>query len=146
MTTIATDGRSMVCDGRSCVGDTIACNNAVKITRLKDGSLLGLSGRASVQPKLAAWLNNEGAFPKDCGDWSALHLLPGEVRFYNQDASEGYNPLDLPAAVGSGREFAIGAMLAGASAQKAVHIATQADPFSGGKITTVHLEQLRSVA
>jgi ATP-dependent protease HslVU (ClpYQ) peptidase subunit len=138
VTTIATDGKTMAGDGRGCVSETIVTDQGIKVIRLKDG-LLGLSGRASVRAALAKFLNGKGKFPKDAGDWNAIHLTGSEARYYSSDQGEAFHLIDLPAACGSGREFAIGAMLAGASPREAVEIACQRDPFSGGTITEIEL-------
>jgi ATP-dependent protease HslVU (ClpYQ) peptidase subunit len=140
LTTIATDGNSMAADGRACRNDVIVGDNISKMVRLADKSILGLCGRSSVLPRLAKWLEGKGAFPKDCGDWSAIHLTEEGPRLYSNDAGEGWHPLDLPAAVGSGCEFALGAMLAKKSPQGAINLAAQRDPFTGGKVEVLYLK------
>jgi ATP-dependent protease HslVU (ClpYQ) peptidase subunit len=134
MTTICTDGIVMAADSRACTNDTIACDKVMKLARLVDGSVLGISGMATIDDRLARWIMGEGEFPKDCGDWSALHLTSEGVTFYSKAHETSPRPVDCPAAIGSGREFAIGAMLAGAGPVKAVEIAAMRDPFTGGPI------------
>lgn len=46
---------------------------------------------------------------------------------------------DTVYAIGSGRQFAYGAMDHGSSAKEAVEIAAQRDPYTGGKITEIDL-------
>lgn len=47
----------------------------------------------------------------------------------------------LPAAIGSGSEYAIGAMLAGKTPAEAVEIASKRDLTTAGTITALHLEE-----
>ncbi len=146
MTTIACDGRSMAGDGRGCANDSIRTENEVKVLRLRDGRLAGYSGSASSGKTFIAWLNDGGEMPKLDKGFHVLTLAPnGTATVYYDDGTS--DPADLPAVLGSGGNIALGAMLAGASAQKAVSMAAKRDPFTGGNITTLHLaEQLRSVA
>jgi len=134
MTTIATDGKVMACDSCGGRSELIISNKLDKITRLADGSLLGLAGRSSVLPELAAWLGGKGKLPTDCGEWSALHLTEEGCWLLSSDGGRTRNLLDTPAAIGSGGELALGAMLAGAGPQKAVVIASKRDPFTGGPV------------
>lgn len=138
MTTIATDGTTMACDGRGCVGDIIVSDKGAKIYRLGDGSLLGLSGAAFAGDQFADWLDNgarKDEFPKDIGEYRVLHLLvDGMVRYYSEHSARAWRPAELPIAIGSGGELATGAMLAGASPAEAVEIASLRDPFTGGEI------------
>jgi len=141
VTTVATDGATMACDGRGCKGDIILAEDGCKILRLGDGSLLGVAGNASTQYQLAKWIEGRGEFPNDA-NFGAVHLLvDGQARLYASDGGEYYAEVDLPLAIGSGAELALGAMLAGASPQKAVLIASRRDPFTGGTISTLHLEK-----
>lgn len=140
MTTIATDGKTMAADGRGECYDLVVASALTKLVRLKDGSVLGLSGRVSVRPRLAAWIEGSGEFPKDSGDWTALHLTAGELRHYASRSGEAFDPIDVPAATGSGGELALGAMLHGASPLEAVAVAARRDPFTGGTITSLTLE------
>ncbi len=140
MTTIATDGTCMASDSRACRCDIVVSDQVKKIVRLKDGSLLGLAGRSSTMPKLAAWLDGGGAYPEDEGDWSALVLRDDGCRYYSNDQKQAYHTPDIPAAIGTGHELATGAMLAGADPATAVGIAAKRDPFTGGTITTLELK------
>jgi ATP-dependent protease HslVU (ClpYQ) peptidase subunit len=147
MTTIATDGKSMAGDGLRMHHDTVTNRSAKKVRRLKDGSLVGTAGDAAFGYCVIEWLENGGDPPKlECdGGFSCLILKPtGELLLSGQDCRP--LPIEPPFAVGSGMDIAIGAMRAGASPQKAVKIACDCDPGSGGEITTLHLEQLKAMA
>jgi ATP-dependent protease HslVU (ClpYQ) peptidase subunit len=140
MTTIACDGKTMAADSRGSRGDLIVSNVLHKLVRLGDGSILGIAGRSSTAPLLAAWIEGKGEFPENSGDWSALHLTSKELRLYSSESGKASNPLSLPAAIGSGAELALGAMLAGATPDGAVTIAATRDPFTGGPIHTLRLD------
>jgi ATP-dependent protease HslVU (ClpYQ) peptidase subunit len=144
MTTIVTDGKSMAADGRGCSQDSIVSDRLVKVARLNDGSLLGVSGPSFSLDFFAEWLNNpQNEFPKDIGDFAALHLTrKGEVHLYVESSKRSYREMDLPAGIGSGREFAIGAMLAGASPIEAIRVASLRDPFTGGEFREWSLEDV----
>lgn len=140
MTTIATDGRIMAADGRACRGDTLVADKVRKIDRLSDGSLLGVSGRASTQSQMAAWLNGKGKFPAEAGDWSALHVRPDGIRLYSSDGGEAFVVVDAPAAIGSGSDFALGAMMARMGPLDAVRLAAKRDLFTGGALIEERLD------
>lgn len=69
----------------------------------------------------------------------AILIKQGRVFFMDTNLC----PYEIEApfhAIGSGREFALGAMAAGASAEQAVAIAAQLDTNTGGDITVVNTE------
>jgi hypothetical protein len=143
MTTIATDGDTMACDGRGCVYDIIICESLVKIRRLEDGSLLGLAGHSHALDKLAAWLNDpRSELSTELGEWTALRVMrDGETRLYSHAGPKAWRAVDLPAAIGTGREVALGAMLGGALPEEAVKIACLRDVYSGGPVTVLEREE-----
>lgn len=143
MTTIATDGKSMAGDGLSVDGGGLICSQAVvKVHRLRDKSIVGLAGTPFQIKPMVDWLN-AGAKPAslpNMGDqnWDVLHLKrDGTIVSYG---SNGHSTVEeAPAAVGSGCDIAIGAMMAGASPKKAVGIACHRHTGSGGTITEISL-------
>jgi ATP-dependent protease HslVU (ClpYQ) peptidase subunit len=137
VTTIATDGFAMAGDGQAEAMDTIIAFNRAKIRRLPDGSLFGMAGRSADSETLSRWLIEGGKKPK-LGSLSALRLYPdGRLEWI----SELCDPIqiDAPCAVGSGMDYALGAMDAGASPERAVRIAARRDPGTGGAITVLHI-------
>lgn len=140
MTTIATDGKSMAGDGLATRRDMITCETAIKVHRLADGSLFGGAGDKPELAALRAWIDGgeKGPRPK-AKDMVALVLKPsGELWYYTESAGA---PTEVPNAVGSGEELAIGAMEAGASPEEAVAIAARRNTATGGKITVLELNQ-----
>lgn len=137
MTTIATDGKTMAGDGQSEACHTIISQSKKKVIRLPDGSLCGCAGGGVDAQMFVKWLGDGGPKPK-LKDICALRLMPdGSLLYYNERCEP--SPVDAPCAVGSGMDFAIGAMLHGATPAEAVAIAVQRDPGTGGKVTALSL-------
>lgn len=139
MTTIATDGKTMAGDGIRVHRDTVVNKSAQKVRRLDDGSLLGTCGDVALGYMLIDWLNGKSDKPAlnpETG-FSALHLqVGGTVVMYDQHCTP--MPVDqLPFAIGSGMDLAIGAMDYGATPEEAVAIAASRDPSTGGMITAL---------
>ena len=140
MTTIACDGHWMAGDGQAEAQGTILATNRRKVVRLSDGSLFGSSGRSIDGDAVAKWLIDGGKRPKVLTGWCALRLHGGgRLEYLTQDLEPV--SIDVPAAVGSGMDFALGAMLAGATPKQAVEIAAQRDIGTGGTITVLSIRQ-----
>lgn len=75
------------------------------------------------------------AFVFDKGALSECAISPG-TGFWRYDMR-----LDNPAAIGSGAQFALAAMIMGASAEEAVRVAARLDSCTGGTIRTFRLEE-----
>jgi ATP-dependent protease HslVU (ClpYQ) peptidase subunit len=141
VTTIACDGRSMAGDGSRESKGTVVTLRAKKIRKLSDGRLAGTAGLVCDGEALLEWLEKGGKYPKH-GESRLLVLnTDGSLHLY-ADGSNGVPvEVDAPAALGSGCDLALGAMLAGATAKEAVGIAIDRDPGSGGTITVLHLNE-----
>lgn len=142
MTTIATDGTSMAADGLRLHGDTIVTTRAEKIRRLSDGRIVGTSGDVSFGMIMIEWLEHGGDVPTfpsgaDCGTVLVLNT-DGTASMYDSYGKE--MPAELPAAIGSGMDLAIGAMEYGASPKEAVEIACRREVGSGGVISVVFMD------
>ena len=149
MTTIACDGKSMAGDGQREFRGSISTRRAKKVRRLPDGSLLGTCGDVAIGIALVEWLTNGGDKPAPMEPelgFNALLLKPtGEVMLYDKHFVPA--EVELPIAIGSGMDFAVGAMLAGKSAAEAVEIAAIRDTGTGGEITVLAIEKpVRAVA
>lgn len=126
MTTICTDGVTLAGDRMISAGGT-AQTAMTKVHHLKDGSVAGLSGDAVQFEPMLDYLNGEGDPPD--GDVNALVLkVDGSIRKFENGQSLPYAG---PAAIGSGTDLALGALLAGASPEEAVRIACERDCYSG---------------
>lgn len=141
MTTIAWDGRTLAADSLSTWNGS-RDGLATKIA--KRGSILaGSAGNAVICRRLLDWFRTgmQGHPPsagnKDAGNWSTISLFGygGMVVSYGPD---GWESVRVPSyALGSGAEYAAGAMSAGCDARRAVEIAIEHDTSSGGPITVL---------
>lgn len=143
MTTIVTDGHSMACDGLITSGDTIIENDRNKIFKLKDGSIVGFAGNTFNWQELIKWFETDpiirGKWPKVTGNCAIIHLLTdGSVLTYDEEGRTWSRPSKN--AIGSGRNYALGALDAGLPAVRACNIASLRDVHSGGTIRVLHLD------
>ncbi len=134
---IAGDGRETDVDNKDCT--FVLRDNLVKVHRLKDGRLFGSAGGSEEGIRLLIALQNNQPMPKLEEIAGLLIDTKGKIWVYEghlwQPAYEKYY------AVGTGACMAFAAMDAGASAVKAVTIAKNRDPFSGGKVTSLKLRR-----
>jgi ATP-dependent protease HslVU (ClpYQ) peptidase subunit len=136
MTTIATDGKSMAADGRTTAGNTVVDATTRKLHRLADGRIVGMCGNSQDGPAFLEWLRSGGDKPKLGENFGALVLTPrGRIEKYEDSCIA--IPRKPPQATGSGMDFALGALDAGATPDQAVRIAAKRDIYTGGKITTL---------
>lgn len=142
VTCIATDGKTMAADGRALIGQLITTDERVKLTHGADGSVVGVAGDATAGNLVREWF--EKGEDRSCipavkpGEepgtpFEALVLRPdGRVELFDWNFTATL--MALPAAVGSGREVAIGAMLAGKTPVEAVALVCQRVASVGGQI------------
>ena len=138
MTTIATDGRSMAGDGLLTCHGTIHGYAFLKVRLLSDGRIMGYCGNAYALEQWVDWVEDSEGKELPAGDADSIEFLvldtDGTCLCYN-----GYGqwyPQNLPAAIGSGANFALAAMRAGADPTEAVDIAAHLCTKTGGLITT----------
>ncbi|NUS39404.1 MAG: hypothetical protein HOQ02_10330 [Lysobacter sp.] len=107
-----------------------------KIHLLEDGTRVAITSATVGAPdRFLAWLK-AGAVPEEFGAGdpacSVLLVKPDGSVFLARDSLYFSGPLDCKQyAIGSGCDYALGAMAMGASAEDAVRIACQLDPHSG---------------
>lgn len=143
MTTIAWDGTYLAADKQ-------AGNHYVvgKIFPIPGGRYLAGAGYYDQIVEVAAWLQAGGEadkkpnFPAE-GDSSSLLLVePSGTAYWLTWPFLRLVEINEPfAAMGSGEDLAVGAMAMGASAKKAVSIATRFDPYTGKGITCVKVKK-----
>lgn len=144
MSTVVYKNGVMAADTRAWSGDPAPIGQKMKIHRLDDGSLLGvttsLPGHAEAVVK---WFKDgrvEGLEPAEA-DFAALHVLQNGEVYYYADRWTPSGPLTGDHfAIGSGARYAVGAMTYGASASEAVRVAIQNDVFSGAPVSLLRLE------
>lgn len=106
---------------------------------LPDGRLYGGSGDYSEVRAVLDWLSCGGAKPESLKQFSAL-LIAQDGQAYRLEERLVPLPMAAPHACGSGRDFAIAAMALGQTARQAVELAMQFDPWTGGEIMTLTLD------
>lgn len=144
MTTIAFDGVMMAADSQQggLFTDQVYCR---KIER-HGNNLIGFTGDLSLRRAMINWLL-DGADPKLVPkglDFNTNHARiiiankKGVVEYQNDTG----HPCEVGKiyATGSGAQYAMGALLAGANARQAVKIAIKLDPNSGGPIRTLSIK------
>lgn len=149
MTTIAWDGRTLAGDRRSVFGVTPMLEPIPKIYRITYqglDSIAGYAGSLVYCQRVLAWIKagcDQDKRPekeKDDDEFSVVVINNNGITYFNDrfyPESLGFRPW----AIGSGRDYAIGAMAAGASAKKAVGIAASYDVFTGGEIDVLTLQK-----
>jgi hypothetical protein len=112
-------------------------DDCVKVFKLKDGSLFGGAHGSEDIERLYISLM-KGQPPPKLEDIAGLRIdTKRRIWVYEGNI---WQRVKLPFyAVGSGAEFALSAMDAGAGAVKAVKVGINRDLWSGGKITAVRL-------
>jgi hypothetical protein len=134
MTTIAADARRglMACDSMTSTADSWW--PSTKVHRAA-GALIGGAGEAASIRQFVAWYADGQRMPKPkISDNFCALVMSAEGLFYwasnlvPEPIERGFH------AIGSGGNAALGALLAGASVQKAVQIACEIDTSSGGEV------------
>lgn len=147
MTTIVYRDGVMASDSRAWSGDKVPIGFKQKIRRLDDGSLLGISSAKVGEPDmlLDAIKRIDGKVwekPLDA-EFDAAALLVranGDVYYYSGN-KHFVGPIRGPwIVIGSGEEYAIGALSMGATAEQAVKVGIEHDPWSKGEIQTLRLK------
>lgn len=134
----------MAADTRAYSGNSHPVGNKMKIHRLKDGSLLGISsGQVGIPEEFKAWIER-GASREDYGppdlDLEAILVKPdGQVFLYNDSYYSAGPLLGRTFTIGSGKKYAHGAIIAGCNAVQAVEVAIVCDPFCGGPVSSIPL-------
>lgn len=113
-----------------------------KIHRLDDGTRFGVTSSViGIPDRLVAWIK-DGAVPEKWGtgevDARILMVKPNGDVFLASNSLYFSGPLTCDCyAVGSGCDYALGAMLFGASAEDAVRVAMKLDPHCGGDVAVL---------
>jgi 20S proteasome alpha/beta subunit len=137
VTTIVYADGVMAADTQITVGATKY--QGTKIFRLKDGSLFGGAGDGPVVNRARDYLEGKRSTRPKVDQCVMLRVMPdGEIRFHA--ATWDYEVLtDRFVAIGSGSEFALGALECGKGAVQAVEIACRRDANSGFPVESISL-------
>lgn len=146
MTTITYRDGVMAGDGRAFGFDKMSVGEKTKVFRLSDGTLIGVSTSALGIPKAVRdWVErgmDSSAIPvprdKDKFDFEALIVRAnGEAELLDGNWLPG-DPVKADYyAIGSGKQFAMAALVLGKSAKESVEVAAQLDVWTGGSVSTV---------
>ncbi len=134
MTTIAYRDGIMAADSAAFADDTYG-GSCVKVFRTKSGGLAAFCGSMIFSAAIQAWLQSgEGSKPAYGTDVTGILVeADGAIWVVNGDGDRAQ--LNAPyVASGSGRIAALGAMAAGASAERAVEIACELDAYTRGPV------------
>jgi ATP-dependent protease HslVU (ClpYQ) peptidase subunit len=132
VTTIAVSKRAIAWDSRLTIGDEKIDSPRDKVI-VHDGVIYASAGDVFDMQHLIAFIKDPKANKAPKGEWEALFINKKGV-FWLSDATTFPIQRLAPIALGSGGQFALGAMIAGANAVKAVEIASQCDSKTGGPI------------
>ncbi|MFC4158692.1 hypothetical protein [Chitinimonas lacunae] len=137
MTTVAWDGTTVAADTQA--NNSGLRSRTKKLHRLQDGRIYAFSGEIQDGRAVYDWLNGGEKSPKPAvsSSFVALLICPNGHAYTIEDKLVLLPVLEGFRAIGSGRNFAMGAMAVGADAVKAVAAAIQLDVYSGGDIETL---------
>ena len=136
MTTIAYDGKKVVSDSLSCIGDMKYEQDCQKLFKdVGPFAVLGIAGSYQDSMDVIQTIQDYNKIDhirsldfKEL-DWKCVMLgvtHDGQVWHYSGNRSFELRP-DLPYAIGSGGDYAMGAMAVGATAEEAVLAAARYD-------------------
>ena len=147
MTTIAITSTHVAADGMRTWGDQIRGRSHRKI-RVEGGTIYAFAGLAPMLDVMVRW-HRDGADPnkmpygaadKDHGGWTLVVIDRDGVAKYTNSCPyiERFEP---PIAFGAGQDYALGAMLHGASAEEAVRIVGELTNHTGGDIQVIDIAE-----
>lgn len=137
MTTIATDGKTIAADSRI-TGQFI--DEHQKLFKVGD-SVFGIAGTLTVAMRFIDWVKAgtpPEATPSIDDETAILQLTPAGVWYWDQ----ALRPVQYRrpyAAIGSGADFALGALVAGCTPRQAVAVACELDESSAPPITVMRV-------
>lgn len=140
MTTIAYCDGMIAGDGLITDGGVAWARDAVKVQKI--GRLLcGASGDSAWAVRFFSWikLGCEGDCPKPASPDDSFRgiIVMTDGSICEVDNSGWLKKSSGPHAIGSGKAFALAAMVSGKSAEEAVGIAALFDPYTGGELTVL---------
>lgn len=158
MTTIAFDGRYLAADGRSTFGNMINGKRAQKIfgpfpvhyCGESHQAALAIAGSYESGHRLRDYLVNaceiseeqadRPQFDDDAGFEAVLYVQ--NVGTFTIERNLVPLPAEVPITLGSGSQFALGALAAGKTPLEAVKVAAELDCFTGGEFRVFDVESM----
>ncbi len=139
MTTIAWDGKTLAADRQSTYNGTATPTTKIfRVVKHGRAKLFGCAGDSGECQAYARWMRRGGKKPA-LSDIAVLTIDHKGRVFVMSDKWIIARVRVKKWALGSGTDFAMGAMFAGADAEKAVHIATVLDTKTGLGVDTLTL-------
>lgn len=145
MTTIAYDGYDLAADSQVTSGnEKVTGVQKIHEIQIKGKTYwIGLSGTTKYFKDVIAWTRRgcTKPEPKVNGEVDGMLIsYEGCVMILVDDGENiSWDEWHKPVAIGSGGQFAIGAMLAGKSAKQAVNIAAKVDTLTGGPVNVINI-------
>lgn len=135
MTTIAYREGVLAADSRAMNGGWKQPGGVRKLRRISNGSICGGTGDLTKCIAVIDWLdgNRSAPMPDHGDDWRVIELT-AEGRLLVYEKGGMFEPVVEFCAWGSGAPAANAAMIMGADAVKAVEVAAQVDPYTGGAV------------
>lgn len=141
MTTVAYDGKTIAADTLITGGVSSVSSKLLTFPMIPDGTFGAYAGDVGCALRFfRTWTGDPDSIP--AGDYQALVChSDGRVIYYNGDGL-CLEMTDQKFAIGSGCEYAMGAMAAGKTAVKAAQIACTLDPNSGGTVESMRCHKV----
>lgn len=146
MSTIAYDGKTIAFDTQCGYGNRIDPFTWEKVKPVVGHAVYayaGGTGVVDIVELFVEWMNEGGEYPKLCTENYSESCF---IAVTHDGELHEYERRDVPVlksrainAFGSGGHYAIGAMLAGASAHDAILLASRWDPFSNDDVRSFEL-------
>lgn len=142
MSTCAFDGKSIASDTAQVNGNRFDLAEAQKVYQAGD-EYVAIAGHFGAALLFVKWwqdghpMDKRPSFPDE--SFEALVVGPNSEPLHFDRALQGIK-VGIPCAIGSGECEALGAMLAGATAEEAVKIACRLDPHTREPVRVVTLE------
>ena len=143
MTTIATDGKTIACDTQVSSGNSGSKWPARvnKIHRVGD-RYVGISGDLWQAHLFIKYLKDGKVPEKKLKDISVL-IVEKDGSIYHTDYTFNELQLTSPFAVGSGGDYAIGALGVGASPVEAIKVAAKYDAYTNNDVLVYYVKDLK---
>lgn len=148
MTTIVYDGKSLVSDSQSTIGDQIYEEDCQKVfPDIGPFAVLGVAGNYQDALDIIETIKHYTLIDQIRGldfkelKWNCAMLAlthDGQLWYYTGDKSFELRP-DLPFAIGSGGDYALGALAMGATAEEAIKVASRYDPYTSNQVQVATL-------
>lgn len=144
MTTIAFDGHRIAADGQRTWGGEIRGLNFQKLRRRGD-VIYAFTGLVPLFEPMIKW-HQDGASAADLpkavdhkeDGWTLVVVSDGKLVKYTSNCPY-VEEFEAPIAFGAGADYAIGAMLAGADARRAVEVVSSICYHTGGAIQVIEV-------